>query len=162
MREGRVQVAPQAPQHELLRLGVGDVGLAARTPRAPELAVDMGVEDLVEHLDGVVEVLGADPGPGHERLPEGHGVARDARRDDSLALGCLLEEARVHVLEHVVHERALLHPREVGIGVAEPEAAQGEPLVGTLEVGLDLGCRERGIDLDGAVARHQDESLRAL
>ena len=47
-----------------------------------------------------------------------------------------------------MREGAHLHAREAGVDVTESESAQAEPLVGTLEVRLDLRGREEGASVD--------------
>ena len=62
-------------------------------------------------------------------------------------------------------EGAHLGPREAGVGVAQAQAAQAEPLVGALEVGLDLGGgqdRPRALGGNPLVRRRDARALLGL
>ena len=83
----------------------------------------------------------ARPGHAHGRVePEQPALRRLAAvltHEAGLARG-IQEQVSVRELEHAVDKGSHLHVRELGVTVVQTQAAQREPLVGALEVGLHL------------------------
>ena len=126
-------------------------------------------EFRVEKLEGAREVLGSYARALHAQrrvIPEERAlwVCLRGLGDEALRHGRLHEQAAVGHLEHAVGEGAHLHVGEARVAGVQAETSQREPLVGALEVGLDLGGREHGAPLRKlglAVARHHDEPPEA-
>ena len=159
-----LEVGEQARDLAVLLAVVGDEGLEGRgAVLAPDLVLvrEVLAELVVEHLAGdaqpglgVAGELGQAPGGvalrhgdelGHAgavlvglgallALPDADEVVEAQRQLDAAG-----EQVVVRDLQDAVGEGAHLGAREAGVAVRQAQPAQAEPLVGALEVGLDLG-----------------------
>ena len=166
VRERGLEVALELGEPALLGTAVRDERLLGAGGAVRALVREVEGELFSQKLRGMGERLRVDPGPLDARgrvKPEERALGLPLRvlAHEAGAARGLEEELAVRDLQHAVGKGAHLHVGEAGVAVVQAKAAQREPLVRTLEVGLDLRGGERRTPLRQlglAVARHHYEA----